>query len=395
MQKIITGIFFVLTILHFVHATELPTIAVMELQGNNVEKSNLAGLSNRLRSELFKTNKFTVAERQRMNEILVEQGFQQTGCTSSECAVEAGQLLNVQYIIVGSIDKVGNIFSANVRMINVATGKIERDVTDDCKGCSIDNVMLTTIRKVARNLAGLGPGTTDAIEPMEREGAITPLAGTVIIKTKPENVTVFINNKEYGKGETTLKDIPPGKYIILGKLEGLEDKQVSVDIRAGQTETINLNLSKRRNFKFSISGGIGVSFIKTLSLATNFNLGISWKKILLELNLFSVIAPPEHTASDTTYLKCDHFGAGATLYYQLVNLNNILLISPGITLGFWKFLYDNEYIPDSEDERLWQIGGPKVRVQLGYKFVFLFTDYQLLIGNSIDNQINGGILLAF
>ena len=395
MQKIITGIFLVLIILHITRATELPTIAVMELQGNNVEKSNLAGLSNRLRSELFKTETFTVVERQRMNEILVEQGFQQTGCTSSECAVEAGQLLNVRYIIVGSIDKVGNIFSANVRMINVTTGKIERDVTDDCKGCSIDDVMLSTIHKVARGLAGLAPDTTAATEQRERENVITPLAGTLTIKTKPENVSVFINNKEYGKGKTTLKDIPPGKYNILGKLEGYKDKQLSVDIRAGQTETITLSLSKPRKFKFSISGGVGASFIKISSFTSNFNVGISLKKILMELNFFTGIVPSEHTINDTTYLKADHRGGGATVYYQLINLNDILLISPGVSLGFWKFLYENEYIPDSEDESFWQIGGPKVRFQLGYKTIFFYTDYFLLIGNSIDNQINGGILASF
>ncbi|SVE23050.1 uncharacterized protein METZ01_LOCUS475904, partial [marine metagenome] len=51
-----------------------------------------------------------------------EQGFQQTGCTSEECAVEVGQLLGVQNMIGGSIGRVGETFTLDVRMISVQSG---------------------------------------------------------------------------------------------------------------------------------------------------------------------------------------------------------------------------------------------------------------------------------
>ena len=50
-----------------------------------------------------------------MNDILKEQGFQQTGCTDASCAVQAGQLLNVKYMIIGSVDRVGNIYSITLK----------------------------------------------------------------------------------------------------------------------------------------------------------------------------------------------------------------------------------------------------------------------------------------
>lgn len=64
-------------------ATEKLNIAVMELDGHGVAETDLGGLSNRLRTELFKTGKFNVFERSRVDEILKEQGFQQTGCTNA------------------------------------------------------------------------------------------------------------------------------------------------------------------------------------------------------------------------------------------------------------------------------------------------------------------------
>jgi curli biogenesis system outer membrane secretion channel CsgG len=49
-------------------------------------------MTDRLRNELVNSGAFTVIERSKMDEILQEQGLQQTGCTSDECAVEIGKL---------------------------------------------------------------------------------------------------------------------------------------------------------------------------------------------------------------------------------------------------------------------------------------------------------------
>src|SRR4030042_5339882 len=78
-------------------------IAVMELNGNGISQNELVGFSNRLRVELFNTDRFNVIERSKMDEILKEQGFQQTGCFNTECAIEAGKLIGVNKIVVGSI----------------------------------------------------------------------------------------------------------------------------------------------------------------------------------------------------------------------------------------------------------------------------------------------------
>ena len=73
-------------------------IAVLDLEAVGVSKVESYTITDRLRSELVKTGAFIIVERSKMNAILEEQGFQMTGCTSEECAVEAGKLLGVTVV---------------------------------------------------------------------------------------------------------------------------------------------------------------------------------------------------------------------------------------------------------------------------------------------------------
>ena len=75
------------------------TIAVLDFDGNGVSQSETRTLTNRLRDELFKTGVYIVLERGKMDDVLKEQGFQQTGCVTSECAVEVGNMLGVQQMV--------------------------------------------------------------------------------------------------------------------------------------------------------------------------------------------------------------------------------------------------------------------------------------------------------
>ena len=72
------------------------TIAVLEFEGKGVSQSDASNLTDRLRDELFKTGTYVVLERGKMEEVLKEQGLQQTGICDTECAVEVGRLLGVR-----------------------------------------------------------------------------------------------------------------------------------------------------------------------------------------------------------------------------------------------------------------------------------------------------------
>ncbi|MFA4839694.1 MAG: SUMF1/EgtB/PvdO family nonheme iron enzyme, partial [Candidatus Neomarinimicrobiota bacterium] len=126
-------------------------IAVIDFEGKNVSKDDASALTDRLRATLFMTGKFVILEREKMDAILKEQGFQQSGCTSDACAVEVGQLLAVEQMVVGSISKVGQTYSVTARLVGVEKGSLMGVGTCDLKG-DIGDVM-TCLSSVADQLA--------------------------------------------------------------------------------------------------------------------------------------------------------------------------------------------------------------------------------------------------
>ena len=140
------------------YITELPpppetltNIAVVDFNGNNISDGEVKALTDRLRVELFKTKHFKVIEREMMQEVLKEQGFQQSGCTTDECMVEIGRLIGVEKIIGGSISKVGNVYSVSSRIVNVETGEIEKSEVYDHIG-EIGQLLTEGMRMVAIGL---------------------------------------------------------------------------------------------------------------------------------------------------------------------------------------------------------------------------------------------------
>ena len=127
------------------------TIAVLEFEGKGVSQSETSTLTDRLRDEMFKTGIYIVLERGKMDEVLKEQGFQQTGCVTSECAVEVGNMLGVQQMIGGSIGKVGNIYTVSARVIDVQTGEVLKSANYDHIG-DIGQLLLKGMKEVVNQL---------------------------------------------------------------------------------------------------------------------------------------------------------------------------------------------------------------------------------------------------
>ena len=130
------------------------TIAVLDLEGVAVSQPEAVALSNRLRNELFRLQAYKVVTRGLMEEILSEQDFQQTGCTSDECLVTVGKLLGVQQMVGGSISKVGSIYSVSVMVVDVETGEILKVSDLDIEG-RLEKMLTEGMKRVAAQIAGM------------------------------------------------------------------------------------------------------------------------------------------------------------------------------------------------------------------------------------------------
>jgi curli biogenesis system outer membrane secretion channel CsgG len=82
-----------------------------------------------LTTELVNTNRFRVVERAKIQEIIDEQGFQETQAVSAQ-AVKIGRLLGIHKIITGESDAFSGGHTT-IRLIDVETGDIEAAITID------------------------------------------------------------------------------------------------------------------------------------------------------------------------------------------------------------------------------------------------------------------------
>ena len=129
------------------------TVAILDFEGRGISQLEAQTLTDRFRTAVGSAGALRLVERQMMQEVLQEQGFQQTGCTSDECAVEVGQLLGVQNMIGGAIGRVGRTFTIDMRMFSVQTGENVRTKNVSYAG-AVDG-LITEIEILAYEISGL------------------------------------------------------------------------------------------------------------------------------------------------------------------------------------------------------------------------------------------------
>ena len=112
----------------------IPAVAILDFESRGIPTYEVETLTERLRSEAANTNAIRLIDRKMLESILNEQGLQQSGCTTDECAAEVGQLLGAQYMINGSIGKLGNTYTIDAKMVSVTTGAAERAKTVTYEG---------------------------------------------------------------------------------------------------------------------------------------------------------------------------------------------------------------------------------------------------------------------
>lgn len=174
------------------------SIAVADLEARGMTKDDGGIISDRLREELLNTGVFRVMERSVMDQILKEQSFQQTGvCTGSDCQVQVGRMLGVDRLVIGSVGKLGTLYTLSIRMLNVETGEIEQSFSQDHQG-AIEDLVRGPIRSVAAKLAWAisskkapqaapapQASLSDATPPPSAAQAPTPVAPQPKVATAP------------------------------------------------------------------------------------------------------------------------------------------------------------------------------------------------------------------
>jgi hypothetical protein len=132
-----------------------PRIAVIPLDAYGVPRDEARTLTDRLCSTLVASGKFEVLERERVDALLREQALELSGAVNKDdFMAKAGKLLEVSKMIGGSVGKVGATYALSLRMVDVATGKVERTLDREHRG-KVEG-LLAVITEMGKDLAGLG-----------------------------------------------------------------------------------------------------------------------------------------------------------------------------------------------------------------------------------------------
>jgi len=132
MIRYITASIFILSII--LSQNNTPSVAVLDFEAKGIPKYEAETLTERLRTEIANTKAFRITDRKLLDKIINEQALQQSGCTTDECAAEVGQLLGAQYMISGSIGKLGSTYTIDIKLVSVTTGSAERAKSISFKG---------------------------------------------------------------------------------------------------------------------------------------------------------------------------------------------------------------------------------------------------------------------
>lgn len=219
-----------------------PHIAILNLEGRGISESEAATLTDQLRGHLVNLGTFIVLDRHKMEDILKEQGFQQSGCTLTECAVRAGRLLNVQKMVAGSIGKIGKTYAVNILMIDVESGRIEKSFNRNSGG-EIDG-LLQILHDIARDFAG------------KKSHKLT-------IYSAPKGAEVFANNKRLGKTPLSLNVIFGSNFKLRLKLAGYQDWEKTLTMT--RDEELNVEMAAKAKSSSRtwlwVAGGAGAAAI--------------------------------------------------------------------------------------------------------------------------------------
>ena len=111
--------------------------------------------------QLRNTQSLIMVDQNQIDEVILDNNYQNRDCKSEDCGIEIGKLLGIKNIIVGSLNQIADTCSIKAQMINVIEGEAEKTVEKIYIG-NIEEI-LPTIDITAWELAGLEP-STDMLE---------------------------------------------------------------------------------------------------------------------------------------------------------------------------------------------------------------------------------------
>ncbi len=269
MKKILVICLVLLTPL-FLSAQNQPRVAIIPFEPIGVSETDARAVSALFETGLVNTGAFNVIEQNKIEEILDAQAFSLSGCTDDACAIEIGELLSAEQIVLGSMSQIGGTYVLTAKLIDVKLGK-------NLQAADIQAMSLSEMPEKSKTLAYAIAGLTYT------SGGSVQIAdafGEVFISTEPSGCDIYINGVQKGKSPDVFSRIPVGKVMVEARsgnmyasrevniVEGMQELELSLKIKQGNLfiksseSGVNVSLNGRD------LGSLGSGLFKDLSVGT-------------------------------------------------------------------------------------------------------------------------------
>ena len=216
-------------------------VAVFDFDGKGITQDEATTLTERFRSVLIETDKFVMVERQKVNLILEELGLQMTGVVSEQSLSEAGAMLGVQRIVTGSIGKIEDTYTVDIRVVDVQSAKLMGSISRNTTGTKEN--LLALLERMAKNLAGI-----------KVEVQKFPLK----IFSSPGNGSIYLDGKYIGLSPIEV-EVEEGVHEVRVTLEGYEEWSGKIALNKPDKVVAKLEEESSSNTWLWIGGGILVA----------------------------------------------------------------------------------------------------------------------------------------
>ena len=142
-----------------------PKLAVLDaVIPQSMDDSVIVPITDKIAEELVNSRKYSVLDRANVEQVLREREFQVSGMVADADIKEAGKYLGAEFVVVARVSLVDGTYFISARMINVETGAVVSQVSDQAEGRA--SVLIQIAANVGRKLA---TGTIEEVVVPEEE----------------------------------------------------------------------------------------------------------------------------------------------------------------------------------------------------------------------------------
>lgn len=190
-------------------------VSILDFKGVDVEPKLLKACFSKLETSLIQSNRFTVIEKGQRDEILKEQRVQSSGICDEACAVEIGQLVGAEYLMLGNIIDLGGLYQIDIKIVDIEKGDVAQKVTREIEGKlkELLNGMEEASREIVRRIAS---GSDVPI--MNQQGGILlqeKSYGQIEVESNPSGAVIMIDGVDKGFTPKLVDQIQVGTRSLM------------------------------------------------------------------------------------------------------------------------------------------------------------------------------------